>query len=574
MPSAAAARPRLGSGLRIAALSALRVGAGTPLRRAARRVRRRMLDQAADCKAVQARTLQRLLMLGKGSQWQAGHGVRPGLSARHLAETVGITRYDDYAAAIDQMLAGNHRAMLGASQKVVMHALSSGTTGRTKHIPVSREFLTDYRRGWQAWGIGTFDTHRRLHTHNIFQMASSHNRGSTPNGVPCGNISGLVQTMQSPVVRTMYSVPVAALDVGDPQAKSYVALRAGLADPRVAMAMAANPSTLLQLAELALTRSDDLIRDLHDGTLAVDVPQALHRRLARRHRARAKELDRLAEAYGELTPRLFWPKLSVLACWTGGSCAAYLPRLRRLYRDAEDRAIPIRDHGLSASEGRMTIPLEDETASGLLDTQSHFFEFVPEDAIDQTDPPTRLAHELEVGQTYFILLTTSSGLVRYDIHDVVRCTGFVGTTPLLEFLHKGAHIANITGEKITESQVVHAVAAGCGASVFTVAPDWDATDTDAIPRYMLLLEPPAEVSLDRIDSALRLANEEYDDKRASGRLGRLGMRELPAGTFAALARQRQSSVGGSAEQYKHPFLLPQLDAIDSLLALETDPVAV
>ncbi|HYW80778.1 MAG TPA: GH3 auxin-responsive promoter family protein [Thermoguttaceae bacterium] len=35
--------------------------------------------------------------------------------------------------------------------------------------------------------------------------------------------------------------------------------------------------------------------------------------------------------------------------------------------------------------------------------------------------------------------TTSSGLYRYDIHDVVRCVGFEGACPVLDFLNNGAH---------------------------------------------------------------------------------------------------------------------------------------
>ncbi|HYW80779.1 MAG TPA: hypothetical protein VE890_14455 [Thermoguttaceae bacterium] len=37
-----------------------------------------------------------------------------------------------------------------------------------------------------------------------------------------------------------------------------------------------------------------------------------------------------------------------------------------------------RSHGLSASEGRMTTPLEDGTSAGLLDFLAHYFEFIPE----------------------------------------------------------------------------------------------------------------------------------------------------------------------------------------------------
>src|SRR5690606_8640302 len=99
-----------------------------------------------------------------------------------------------------------------------------------------------------------------------------------------------------------------------------------------------------------------------------------------------------------------------------------------------------RDHGLHASEGRMTIPLQDGTPDGLLDIESHFFEFIPESEAASSQPTVLQAHELVPGESYFILLTTASGLYRYDIRDVVQCTGYLHTTPLLRFLHKGAHI--------------------------------------------------------------------------------------------------------------------------------------
>ena len=43
---------------------------------------------------------------------------------------------------------------------------------------------------------------------------------------------------------------------------------------------------------------------------------------------------------------------------------------------------PVRDVGLIASEGRMTIPIEDGTAAGVLDIRHHYFEFIPEEQGD------------------------------------------------------------------------------------------------------------------------------------------------------------------------------------------------
>ena len=266
-------------------------------------------------------------------------------------------------------------------------------------------------------------------------------------------------------------------------------MRLAMASSRVGMIMTANPSTLIDFARLAERRREMIIRDIFDGTLSrtVEVPgplrEALENRIGSPDHRRARELEQIIEQTGKLLPRDFWPDMSVLAVWTGGSVGAYLPRLREFYGDTA-----FRDHGLSASEGRMTVPLEDGTSAGILDFVHHYFEFIPEAEHGQPQATVLQAHELDEGQNYFILLTTSSGLYRYDIHDVVRCVGYQGHAPILEFLNKGSYISSMTGEKISEFQVVSAVKSGfvrCGLSMehFTMAPLFGDP-----PGYVLLLE--------------------------------------------------------------------------------------
>src|SRR6202011_4419307 len=99
------------------------------------------------------------------------------------------------------------------------------------------------------------------------------------------------------------------------------------------------------------------------------------------------------------------------------------------------------------------------------------------------------AHELKEGGRYFILLTTGFGLYRYNIHDRVRGTGFHNQTPLIEFLSKGAHFANITGEKLSEYQVTQAMAdvlreTDLTLGTYSMAPCWD----EELPYYGLFVE--------------------------------------------------------------------------------------
>jgi hypothetical protein len=269
----------------------------------------------------------------------------------------------------------------------------------------------------------------------------------------------------------------------------------------------------------------------------------------------AARLEGLLKRHGQLLPRHFWD-LSLIGIWTGGTLGLYLPRLREYYGDA-----PIRDIGLLASEGRMSVPIDDSTPAGVAETVSNFLEFIPSEQIESQHPDVLRAHELEEGGDYFIVLTNWAGLWRYNIDDRVRCVGFVGQAPLIEFLSKGLHTSSITGEKITEYQVVQAMrqAAGGVASLETFELQGCFGNP---PFYRLRVESAAGVDLAAVaaalDKALMAINVEYASKRSTGRLGSIEVEVLPAGSFAALEARRISERRGRAEQYKHKYLLTDL----------------
>ena len=534
--------------------------AGMGVRRKLRRALAKTLSSAESCREVQRATLNRILDLNRGSALSQAWGLASACSIDEFRSRVAIDGYDAVASYIERLKRGDVQAMLGSHNRLLMFALTSGTTSACKYVPITDRFLADYRRGWHVWAIRAFDAHPLLHKRKIFQLASDFDQFRTTGNIPCGNISGLAQQMQNPIVRLRFTVPRAALKIADSAARLYFALLRSAADREVGLITTANPGTLIQVAEMLATQSETLIRDIREGTCTYpDGTQPGRPRNLRPRPDRARELEQIVRHQATLRPRDVWPDLQLLAVWTGGTAAAYLPRLRELFQ-----GVPVRDHGLSASEGRMTIPLEDETDSGLLDIESHYFEFVPERERDSSKPVVLEAHELEIGASYDILLTTSSGLSRYDIQDVVECTGFCGTTPLLRFLHKGAHISNLAGEKLTEYQVVQAVSrsaneAGVTIACFTVAPQWGAP-----PRYGLFVEEglfsschQATHFASRVDRNLHELNCEYAAKRDSGRLAALALETVRRGTWEQLAARHREFPGGSLEQYKHPFLIPK-----------------
>ena len=533
------------------------------------RIKRRLsqFHQALDNPAeTQARLLGRILERHRGTAFGVDHGFSSVRNPADFQKALPIAGYDRLAPYIERMRQGEPNTLI-ADARVFMFALTSGTTATRKFIPVNESYLQSYRRGWNMWGLTAFQKHTKVPLTPILQLSGDWQEEFTPGGVPCGAVTGLTATMQRWFIRRLYCIPAAAGKVKDPFAKQYLALRMGMAR-EVGMILSANPSTLVNLARFGDANKESILRDMRDGTLdpALEVPTPVREAMAKairvKHPGRVRQLEKIIHDTGALLPRDYWPDWTLMGNWTGGSMGPYLRQYPAFYG-----AKPVRDVGLIASEGRMTIPLEDGTPSGVLDIVSHYFEFVPVDEMDSPSARVLLAHELEQGQDYFILLTTDYGLYRYDIRDVVRCTGFMGKTPLLEFLNKGAYFSSMTGEKLSEHHVTRSIdkvleELGITLSTYSVAPVWD----DRLPGYGLYVERSAFNDLEvagkccqRLESLLCQTNVEYEAKRLSARLAPLRLVWLKPGAWQSWDRERLAKTRGAAEQYKHPCLINAVD---------------
>jgi hypothetical protein len=534
---------------------------------------RRFVANADRAREIQHESLLAKIARNRDSEFGRDFGFAEIRTAAEFRSRVPVLSYEDHRPYIAKVLNGDNNAMFSAKSKVLMFAMTSGTTGEPKRLPITTELFKEYRQGWQLWGSGVYGDYPDLLFKKTLQLTSDWQQYRAPSGIPCGQISGLAATTRPAIAEQMFLPPSATTRIHDSAAKHYTALRFALATPKVGMIITANPSSLVEFARRANKDRESLIRDIHDGTLTCDIPEAvrsaLGRRISKRQPRRAQALEQLIEQHGELLPKHVWPGLSVLAVWTGGSIGVFLPRLAELYGDAA-----IRDHGLSASEGRMTIPFADGTSAGMLDYSHHYFEFIPADEYGSGSPPVLEGHELELGKDYYVLLTTSGGLYRYDIHDVVRCVGYQGQAPLLEFLNKGKNFANLTGEKISEYQVVRAVEksfAGLGLPIdfFTAAPV-----LEPHPRYLLLVERKVHQGREAELAAafqknLSELNEEYAEKCASGRLLPAQVCEVPAGTWARM-RAEKTNVRGNFEEYKHVYLVQDLNFAEQLTGMRGD----
>jgi hypothetical protein len=546
---------------------------GRPVANRARRLARAFLQAAELAGDVQRALLLRRLARHADGQFGRDHFLGEIRTPADFRRRVPISGYDRHEPYIDRVRQGDTGALFGPGTEILMFALTSGTTNRPKTIPVTPEALSDYREGWTIWGILAFDSHREMIRNGlrpILQVASDWQESHTPGGIPCGAITGLTAHMQNRIVRTRYCMPAVASRIKDIESKYYVALRLSI-HRDLGTIIAANPSTILAMAKLGDREKQVLIRDVADGTIdarwaiAAEIRQALRRKACRRRKETARNLERIVAETGRLLPKDYWPNLEFLSNWMGGTMRAYLRGYPEYFGET-----PVRDVGLIASEGRMTIPIEDGTPAGLLDIRHHYFEFIPEEQADRDEPEAVEAIDLIEGRNYFIVLTTAGGLYRYNISDLVRCVGFYGKTPLIEFLNKGAHYSSLTGEKLSEHQAISAVEAaqrsvGLHLKSYLLAPTWDDP-----PYYSLLIEAgdlPSDEASDRfagaVEHELQSQNGEYVSKRDTRRLGPVRIVRIPDGSWLGFQKRRLVRSGGTVEQYKQPHLVPDLDVAAS-----------
>ena len=401
---------------------------------------------------AQEEVLSGLLAHNADTAYGREHGFSRIASAAEYARAVPIADYEAFRPLLKRIIGGEKRVL--TAEDPYMFTTTSGTTGEPKLLPVTikwREQMADLTR---LWLVHAMRDHPQCLEHKALTIVSPAIEGETDTGMPYGAMSGVTYQRVPWLIRRHYVLPYAISLISDPEARYFLTMRIAMAE-RVSMIGTPNPSTLIRLARAGEENAERIIRAIHDGTLGIEEPQIREHRGITAENAiaeirasigpdpeRARFLQRAMEREGRLLPRGVWPELRLIGCWLGGSVGFQANQLAEYYGDAARR-----DLGLWASEGRMTIPTEDETSAGILAIDTSFYEFVPEENIEERDPPVLLAHQLERGRRYYIVISGQNGLYRYDMNDIVEVTGFYNRTPLIAFVRKGRDMASITGER-------------------------------------------------------------------------------------------------------------------------------
>lgn len=520
--------------------------------------------------AAQTKKLMTIIAANENTAFGKKHNFDKMRSIADFRRYVPTNNYDGFQPYIDALIDGQGAQL--TAEEPFMFATTSGTTAKPKYIPITESHLRDYTHAFQIHNYHLIRDYYRAAHGRFLVLTSNDEEGRTANGLPFGAVSGLLNKRQSPIIKRHFAIPYEVCKIKDVDTKYYLMLRSALAQ-NVTAILACNPSSLLLLADEMKEHAHDLVADIFDGTVKSRYAPKGQLSVAfssgfAANRQRARQLEKILEETGLLTPQLVWPHLSIMSCWKGGPMSFYLDKLPEHYGN-----VPIRDFGYMASEGRGSIPLSNEGAGGALAITSHFFEFVAEGQIDHDAPSYRCAHELVPGERYYVFFTTAAGLYRYNINDLVEVVGFEGATPVIAFIRKGMGVSSITGEKVTEEHVLTAIKQVSRQLNLEAISHFTAeVELSLPPHYVCFVELNAPVTqsiqdefVRQFDHSLRMQNSEYEDRRATKRLGMPSLRVLPTGTYTRLRQQRVLE-GAPEAQVKMP-LLSTAQTFSGLLAL-------
>ena len=199
-----------------------------------------------------------------------------------------------------------------------------------------------------------------------------------------------------------------------------------------------------------------------------------------------------------------------------------------------------------------------------------FYEFIPVEELDKENPKALRLSEIELDTNYAMVISTNSGLWRYNIGDTVK---FTSKYPYrIKISGRTKHFMNAFGEEVIVENAEAAITRACeitGAVIdnFTAAPIYLKEGDKGRHEWIIefKVQPSSHEEFTRIlDETLRSINSDYDAKRSQN-LALLApkVHNAEEGTFYNWMKRR-GKLGG---QNKVPRLANSREYVDEILKM-------
>lgn len=406
----------------------------TSLRQITKKSYAEFLQQRRNLRVSQLKILQSLLKASQATDWGREHGVKSDWSYDKMAHSFPLTTWGDWEGWVEKQLSTKSPVM---THSIERFQPTSGSTHKRKWIPYSKQFLAEIDHAVAAW------------IHDIYQSYPATLKGSH-----YWSLSWLPEDLR----KKMSNNDLAYFSF----AKKLLLSKIMAIPATVEKAESSEVARTLTLSSLAQSRDLSLV-SVWSPTFFLGLCDDLY-----------QERRRFAPQVSGENQREFlqnlWPNLALVSAWDTADAKPWAQRVKELLPHTA-----FQGKGLFATEGVVTIPIQGQMH---LAYRSHFYEF------KKTSGEIIPAWELKPGDRVMPLLSTGSGLWRYEMGDEVEVEALVDGCPVLQFLGR-RNTVDMVGEKMSQGSARELLSLFGSRAILLLAIQGDA---DRKPRYELVVE--------------------------------------------------------------------------------------
>ncbi|WP_165547110.1 GH3 family domain-containing protein [Kribbella sindirgiensis] len=475
----------------------------------------------------QSIVLAEMLAANRESAFGHAHELGKVRTIDDYRKAVPIRYQEEFAPWVQRMADGESRVL--SCEPPIAFLASSGTLGVPKRTPVTRTYLercylpfyleaSARLIGLQPEALGRSDS-----ALNLWQDWRGHGEGAYvgPSQLDYRRLGvGAAGGSQAP-----WTYLPAEFDHSGPWDRAYLRLRIAV-EHNLHFVIAINPAIAAALPYQLDLWWPRLVEDLARGTVG-GIP------FGPPNPQRARQIESVAQRTGKLRPSDIWPELKAVLTWNSYIAELYLPSVLAEY-GATVRAVPA---PIGSSEGLIALPTDPDRTDGPLAASTCLYEFVPADGEISPDSPTRLAHELEAGQDYHVVLSHLGGLYRCATRDIVSVTDHQEDTPWLSFAGRDSGAPAPGGAKVSEPQILRAMKGAVAATGMQIRNFTWAPQSDAHRLAIAFDRAPAPADVTQfsriLDKELASQSPAYRGARAANRVGAATTLAVPNANFLA-----------------------------------------
>jgi len=364
---------------------------------------------------------------------------------------VPVMEYEGYEKWLIRIMNGEDSVL--TQEPVSILEPTSGSTAGTKLIPYTKSLQKDFLKGIRPWIFDLIlkgETFRGSAYWSITPFQKTDIQTKSQIAIGFKNDSEYFGNLEQMIIGRILSVPSEVCEISEIENFRYATIIFLVSDRLISFISIWNPTFLSIMLKYMLEWKEQIVEDIRFGRITF--PKKMNALLAKRledklepNEERARELAIAFEGIEEkLNFSLIWPNLSIISCWADGNSLSYAEKIAEFFPD-----VIVQPKGLLATEAIISFPFIGKRGS-LLSVRSHFFEFIEQKEVNLGEQEIKLAHQLEIGKRYSVVVTTGGGLYRYQIGDIVEIVGFYLSCPLIRFVCRSNNVSDLFGEKVNE----------------------------------------------------------------------------------------------------------------------------